>query len=171
MIEPDTKDWTWVLHQRCEDCGFEPDDVIGPELPVLIHEWVPRWESQLGRPDVRRRPRPDVWSPLEYACHVRDVFRIFDERLAMMLVEDDPTFPNWDQDATALSERYDQQAPSAVAEELRDAGADLAAGFAAVRREQWERRGLRSNGSAFTVRTLGRYFAHDVVHHLHDVTH
>ncbi|MGF9662929.1 hypothetical protein AAIH25_13785 [Arthrobacter crystallopoietes] len=45
----------------------------------------------------------------------------------------------------------------------------MAVAFAAVPREQWDRRGLRSNGSAFTVRTLGAYFAHDVVHHLHDV--
>ena len=20
-IEPDTKDWTWVLHERCPECG------------------------------------------------------------------------------------------------------------------------------------------------------
>lgn len=31
------------------------------------------------------------------------------------------------------------------------------------------RPGRRSNGSVFTVRTLGQYFLHDVVHHLHDV--
>jgi hypothetical protein len=29
---------------------------------------------------------------------------------------------------------------------------------------------VRSNGSEFTVESLGRYHLHDVVHHLHDVT-
>lgn len=38
-----------------------------------------------------------------------------------------------------------------------------------MREEDWERRGLRSNGSEFTVLTLAQYFLHDVVHHLHDV--
>jgi hypothetical protein len=33
----------------------------------------------------------------------------------------------------------------------------------------WDRPGLRSNGSRFTVASLGRYHLHDVVHHLRDV--
>jgi hypothetical protein len=56
-----------------------------------------------------------------------------------------------------------------VAVELRAAGTALADRYAAVTDEQWERTGLRSNGSVFTVATLGTYCAHDVVHHLHDV--
>jgi hypothetical protein len=35
--------------------------------------------------------------------------------------------------------------------------------------DAWERRGIRSNGSQFTVATLAVYFLHDVEHHLHDV--
>ena len=35
--------------------------------------------------------------------------------------------------------------------------------------EHWGRKGLRSNGSEFTVLTFAQYFLHDVVHHLHDV--
>jgi hypothetical protein len=38
-----------------------------------------------------------------------------------------------------------------------------------VRPDQWDRPGRRSNGSSFTATTLGQYFLHDVVHHLHDV--
>jgi hypothetical protein len=36
-----------------------------------------------------------VWSTLEYACHVRDVFRLYDRRLALMLDEDDATFARY----------------------------------------------------------------------------
>ena len=32
----------------------------------------------LAGDSVQQRPRVGVWSPLEYGCHVRDVFRIFD---------------------------------------------------------------------------------------------
>jgi hypothetical protein len=56
-----------------------------------------------------------------------------------------------------------------VAAELVAAGAAVADRFDAVFPEQLERRGLRSNGSEFTVRTLGQYFLHDLLHHLHDV--
>ncbi|MFE3823457.1 hypothetical protein ACFXO8_35465, partial [Nocardia tengchongensis] len=31
------------------------------------------------------------------------------------------------------------------------------------------RGGLRSNGSAFTIDSMARYFLHDLVHHVHDV--
>ena len=53
--------------------------------------------------------------PLEYGAHVRDVHRKMAERLELMLTEDAPTFPNWDQDATAVEDRYGEQDPATVA--------------------------------------------------------
>ena len=35
---------------------------------------------------------------------------------------------------------------------------------------QWQRTGRRSDGASFTVETFARYFIHDPVHHLYDVT-
>jgi hypothetical protein len=110
-----------------------------------------------------------VWSPLEYACHVRDVFRKFDERLALMLNEIDPAFENWDQDATAIEDRYDLQNSAVVANEIQAAGISLADRFDSVVGEQWSRTGFRSDGSAFTVESIARYLMHDPVHHLWDV--
>jgi hypothetical protein len=130
---------------------------------------VPRWQSALARPQARVRPAPDVWSVVEYGCHTRDVFRIFATRVRLMLDEDDPTFANWDQDKTAVAERYFEQDPAAVSEQLAVAGAEIAAVFDGVRDDQRSRRGLRSNGSRFTVDSIGAYFLHDVVHHLHDI--
>lgn len=167
--DPDAKDWTWVLRERCAECGFAGTDVTGPDLAGTIHDLVPRWRAALNRLDVRARPARGVWSPLEYGAHVRDVHRVFDERLRLMLEQDDPQFPDWDQDAAAAADRYDLQDPGRVADELADAAAALAARFQSVRPGQWDRPGRRSNGSSFTVATLGQYFLHDVVHHLHDV--
>ena len=168
-IPPDTKDWTWVLDRPCPECGFLAESLTVAELPGELGGWAQRWRSVLARPDARQRPAPTVWSPLEYACHVRDVLRVFDERVRLMLVEDAPGFANWDQDATALEERYDEQDPAGVADELTLAAAALAVTFAEVPGDAWGRTGLRSNGAHFTVESIGRYFAHDVVHHLHDV--
>ena len=168
-ITPDEKDWTWVLEQACPECGFRAGDVGRGDLPGLIGGWASRWRTVLAREDVAQRPGPAVWSALEYGAHVRDVLRVFDERVGLMLDQDAPTFANWDQDATAVAERYGEQDPATVAHELTLAAAALAVRFAEVPADAWERTGLRSNGSHFTVESLGRYFAHDVVHHLHDV--
>ena len=87
-----------------------------------------------------------------------------------MLAEDDPLYPNWDQDATAVEERYLEQDPSLVSAQLRAAAAELAGAFDAVGGEQWQRRGRRSDGAAFTVASFSLYMVHDPVHHLYDVT-
>ncbi len=168
-IEPDTKDWTWVLDRPCPECGYDAATTDPSGVGDAVRTAVPRWQAALARPDARRRPQPTVWSPLEYGAHVRDVLRIFDERLRLMLAQDDPLFANWDQDATAVAERYDLQDPAVVSDELAAAAAVIAADFDAVPADAWDRPGRRSNGSVFTVASFAVYFLHDVVHHLWDV--
>jgi len=169
-IVPDTKDWTWVLREPCPECGFDATAVPLATVPDRVRAAIPLWRDVLARPDAARRPDESTWSPLEYACHVRDVCHLFDERLLQMLEQDDPVFPNWNQDETAVAERYDQQDPATVARELAAEAEVIAGRLAAVRDDQWQRSGRRSNGSTFTVATVALYFLHDLVHHEHDVT-
>ena len=136
----------------------------------MIRANAAAWRAPLGAPDAGRRPRPDKWSPLEYGCHVRDVFLLFDRRLELMLTTDDPLFPNWDQDATAIADRYQDQDPAEVAAALSDAARAIAGRFAGVADGQWQRTGRRSDGTSFTVETFARFLIHDTVHHLYDVT-
>ena len=168
-IIPDDKNWTWVLEKRCGDCGFDASSFDAASTGAALRDQVVRWVAVLSQSDVNVRPKPGVWSPLEYACHVRDVFRKFDERLALMLNEIDPAFENWDQDATAIEDRYDLQNAADVAKELQAAGISLADRFDSVVGEQWSRKGFRSDGSAFTVESIAKYLMHDPVHHLWDV--
>lgn len=168
-VSPDTKDWTWVLDRPCADCGFVAADVDHATLATAIRDDAAFWQSVLSDPRARQRPEPTVWSPTEYACHVRDVNRVFAERVGQMLDADDPVFANWDQDETAVAERYDLQDPADVVPEFIEA-AGLAAGrYDAVAADGWQRPGRRSNGSGFTIDTLGRYHLHDLAHHRWDV--
>ncbi|WP_284987281.1 DinB family protein [Arthrobacter sp. fls2-241-R2A-172] len=168
-INPDEKDWTWVLSEPCNECGFDPATVTPSTVPGTVLNMLPRWRAVLRREDVAVRPNDHTWSTLEYACHVRDVFSLFDQRLNLMLSEDDAQFANWNQDQAAIDGEYGSADPRTVADELEAEGATIAESFARVREEDWERTGTRSNGSAFTVLTFSQYFLHDVVHHLHDV--
>lgn len=169
-IVPDTKDWTWVLHRPCAECGLDPGEIPPERVAGMLADVADAWVAVLSGPgDVRRRPAPSVWSPLEYACHVRDVFRRFDERLQRMLTEDDPLFENWDQDATAVADRYGEQDPATVAVELRRAAESFGELLGRLTAQEWQRAGRRSDGATFTVESFARYFIHDPIHHLHDV--
>jgi hypothetical protein len=168
--EPDLKDWTWAIRERCPDCGFDPTTVGHQDVPARTRQYAALVADAVEQPGADQRPEPAVWSPLEYGCHVQDVCELFDQRLHLMLDKDDPTFANWDQDETALERRYWEQRPAEVAAEIRTGADRTADSFAAVDDMQWERTGRRSNGTVFTIDTFARYFLHDVAHHAWDVT-
>lgn len=169
QVVPDTKDWTWVLTTTCPECGLTAGDIDTKTVTDLIPDQVARWQEVLFRPDVGSRTRLGAWSPLEYACHVRDVYGVFAERTRLVLQEDKPTFPDWDQDRAAVVGRYPAQEPGAVARDLAAAAGSYASILTQVPNGGWERVGLRSNGSRFTLATLTQYLMHDVLHHLWDV--
>jgi hypothetical protein len=169
-ITPDTKDWTWVLDRPCPECGLDTGTIDPADVPVLLRANAAAWQEVLARPGAGTRPDPGTWSPLEYAAHVRDVCRVYTERLHLMLTLDAPHYPNWDQDATAVEDRYGEQDPATVAGELSAAANHLADRFTQVSGDQWHRTGTRGDGARFTVGTFARYFVHDPIHHLHDAT-
>ena len=170
-IEPDTKDWTWVLSEPCPECGFDAPGLDLGRLPQAIRDNATLWEVVLQTDDAAVRPQANVWSGLEYACHVRDVHVLFAQRLEQMITEGDAKFASWDQDVAAVEGDYGSQSPADVARDLLAAADRVASAYEGVDGDQWDRRGTRSNGDVFTVDTFARYHLHDVVHHAHDVSH
>ena len=166
----DTKDWTWVLREPCPECGFDTASLERDRVGDALRSANDRLIALLGGDsDVRRRPGADVWSALEYGCHVRDVHRLYLRRLRLMLDEDAPRFENWDQDATAIESHYDKADLDQLIADLTTDGERLAAAFDAVRPDEWDRTGLRSDGALFTVASFGKYLVHDPTHHVWDV--
>lgn len=159
-----------MLQRPCPECGLDTTSFAREAIPAMIRANAAAWREPLDAPDVVRRPQPDKWSALEYGCHVRDVLKLYDYRLSLMLTEDNPLYPNWDQDQTAVADCYDTQDPATVADELAAAAETIADRFDRVSGAQWDRPGRRGDGAVFTVESFARYFVHDPVHHLHDVT-
>jgi len=170
-VPPDEKDWTWTLTRRCEDCGLAAGEIdpqtLASRALVAAEEWVQILRSH---PAVEARPEPEVWSPLEYGCHVRDVYRLFGGRLEQQLAKDHARWPSWDRNATAVSSRYSEADPETVAEELEEAAMTLVQRVRGLGPADFARTGVRSDGVEFRADTLLQYFLHDVVHHLWDVT-
>ena len=158
-----------MLERPCPECGFVASAFPREQVGAMLRENAAEWQRLLASPNVARRPADDVWSTLEYACHVRDVCHLYDERLVLMLTHDDPAYPNWDQDQSAVDDRYAEHDPAVVGPELAVAAAQLADRFDRVTGTQWDRTGTRSDGARFTVDSFARYFIHDLIHHVHDV--
>src|ERR1035438_6535820 len=147
-IVPDTKDWTWVLQRPCPECGLDTQSFPREAIAGMVRVNAAAWLGVLAGPgDVRRRPAPEVWSALEYGCHVCDVLWLYDERLRLMLMLEAPRYPNWDQDATAVADRYAEQDPAVVAAGLREAADVIAERFEGLSSDQWQRTGSRSDGA------------------------
>ena len=49
-IEPDTKDWTWVLREPCPECGFVAADLDRADLGRLVRDDAVGWTAVLRRP-------------------------------------------------------------------------------------------------------------------------
>jgi hypothetical protein len=98
----------------------------------LLAAAVSTLRAALERQDARTRPAPMTWSPLEYACHVRDTCDAFREHVGLVLSHDDPAFANRHKDVTALERRYADQGPQVVAAELDVALSGLSRQLAAT---------------------------------------
>lgn len=117
---------------------------------------------------VRTRPEPDLWSALEYACHVRDALNINIEHVPATLMDDPPEFQAFGRDEAVIERNYNGQDPSAVADEIDAAATALAAAFAAVPDDAWDRFWVRGD-MKFTIDWMARNVQHEVDHHLLDI--
>lgn len=168
--QTDDKDWTWTLNKPCPDCGADVGDLTIAEVIAANLGCAQSWVEVLRTHEmVATRPAPAIWSPLEYGCHVRDVHRLYLERLNLMLANDNPGFPDWNPNTTAEAQRYDLADANVVAEELLQATIELNERLSGLTQTQLQRTGERSDGAAFTVITLVQYELHDPLHHLWDV--
>ncbi|WP_344716919.1 DinB family protein [Gordonia defluvii] len=168
----DNKDWSVYAAHRCGQCGLDASAPGRAEVVPMTLDTVSRWAMLLREGsinDLRVRPAPHVWSTLEYGAHVRDMIRLFTDRIARILVADSPAFPAWDQEAAAIAARYNEQEPAIVAEEASADADRLARIVGGMDTGGWERSGTR-DGREFTVEYLLRYLLHDIAHHWHDVT-
>jgi uncharacterized damage-inducible protein DinB len=167
-------DWAKVQQEACPQCGFDPRTVLVADLARAIQAEGVAWSEWLTEaaadPDVdlRSRPGSGVWSPLEYASHVRDVYTLFADRIIRMLEEDDAELGWWDHEVAAVEERYNAQEAEEVATALVDNALELARVLTTVPPDGWTRTATRREGETFTVAGLARFALHESSHHRMD---
>ena len=79
--------------EACADCGFVWDDLELAEVRMRLATASASLAGALSSRDSRLMERPslDVWSPVEYGSHVRDVLLNLRDRVVVGLGEDNPS--------------------------------------------------------------------------------
>jgi hypothetical protein len=158
---------------ECDECGYDYDELDRDEIPARIRGFGPRYADLLvaDEVDLRTHIDKDVWSPLEYACHIRDVFNTQRERLEQALAEDEPEFAPMRREERVEEEHYNEQDPSRVANEVADAADALASAFEALDDDGWARTGVYGypTKEVRTLEWIGRHTIHEGEHHVLDI--
>lgn len=155
----------------CPTCGFSYQMMRSEILPWLRHNIEAFVDTFEHVDDVRARPAAGVWSPLEYACHVRDVLQIQRERIVQAQHEDEPTFAPMRREERAVEDRYNEQDPAVVVAQLREAGAELVSALEHLDETGWQRRGVYNfpEPQLRTVEWIAIHTTHEVLHHRIDI--
>ena len=159
---------------RCTECGFDYDDLPVDDVPAKLRSFAPEYRDRLVETEVERlraHPVENVWSALEYACHVRDVFEVQRQRVDQILTEDCPTLTPMGRDERVRRDHYNEQDPPVVAGELIDAANELADAYARLTAEEWQRTAIY-NYPTTQERSLvwiARNATHEARHHLLDI--
>lgn len=156
----------WV----CPECGIDYGTLTVETLPGRAAALPPRWRNALAGVDddvLRRRPAPAVWSPIEYAGHVRDVTAELTATLACMVAGDELP-PSADPDQQVLERGFATADPAALLDGIDAETAQLVTFL----------QGLTPETAALEVEfpwgtrdvlTIASNAVHEQTHHLFDV--
>jgi hypothetical protein len=143
-------------------------------LGGIAVELASEWHGFLvsaDEPYLRHIPEPGVNSPIQYAAHVRDIMKVYGERMALGLAQDSPTVPIFNP-PQATWEEYNRADPEQLAADIQARAARLSEIVDEVEPGQWNRIVINDRGQygvyTFTIAGLARNVVHEAYHHLLD---
>ncbi len=128
------------------------------------------WKEFLQTADdsyLRTNPAADVWSPIQYGAHVRDMVRVFGDRILLAVREENPTV-GWFDPGPEGWDRYNRMPVDELIADLEDQVRRFAAIVAERRAGDWDRTAMRDGVDRFTVSGLACFAVHEAHHHLLD---
>jgi hypothetical protein len=168
--------WQWARAQTdcCPQCGLHPAGTERDTLGGELLESAAGWRAFLMNADevyLRTVPGPGIFSPMQYAAHVRDIQRVYGDRILLMLDEDSPVFPQLNPDEGEW-DRYNGLDAGELADDIEAQARRLAGILNTLKPEDWSRTMIRDGGGdgvfEFTVVGLANYAVHESHHHLLD---
>ncbi|MFW6092113.1 MAG: DinB family protein [Actinomycetota bacterium] len=160
--------------ERCEECGFGYDLGRAAQAGAEITDGAAALAAMVAAAgtDVRSRRWPQTWSPLEYACHVRDMLLVQRERVLLARRKDRPSVEPMGRDERVEHDGYAEQEVADVARQLTDAARLFANVLARLGDADWDRTmEYHYPGTAErSLRWVAVHTLHEVSHHTLDVS-
>jgi hypothetical protein len=168
--------WQWprIVNEACPQCGLDPASLPCESLGPRLMELATAWREFIDVADgayLRTNPEPGVFSPIQYGAHVRDILRVYGDRIERAVGEDNPTFAQFNP-SDDIWEQYNTIGATELSDDLEAHARRLASILANLGADDWSRTLTRDGGEdgvyTFTVAGQARYAVHEVHHHLLD---
>ena len=158
---------------RCGECGFHYELGAAEAAGAAIVDGVTQFARLVieSNADLRRRPEPRTWSPLEYSCHLRDVLLVQRERVLLARRTDRPSFDSMGRDERVEHDGYADQDPGDVVRQLNDAAAMFVNVLNRLSPQEWDRTVLYNYPELMerSLRWVAVRTLHEVRHHTLDI--
>jgi hypothetical protein len=150
---------------QCSECEFSWSMPLDDAIALVAHAPT-TFGNVADRPDAKKRPEPQVWSPAEYLWHMVDVIRIGTERLWIAMLDPGAGIPCWDADALADVRQYSALSPRVGLRALHEAVQSWSAAAAQISPEATVE---HPEFGTLSAADIIRRNAHEVHHHLFDI--
>jgi DNA segregation ATPase FtsK/SpoIIIE, S-DNA-T family len=158
----------------CDESGFLYGSVAPDSVAERLRSFPSRFAVALDDSDghLYERPRPEIWSAVEYTCHVRDTFLSQRERLYLTLAVNVPGFAPMYRDLRVELAHYNEEPLQPLLDELSFAAGLIGDAFAGLQEDQWSRTCIYNYpvSTERSVLWLGQHTVHEGEHDLMDVT-
>lgn len=161
----------------CAECGFRYDEADAPTAAADIRRLAGEVATVLTAAglvtpdaDLAGRRRPELWSPVEYGCHLRDVLLVQRERVLQARRDNGFTCVTMGRDIRVEHEGYAEQDPADVARQLIDAAA-LFGNVLDRLGDDWDHEMVYSwpQPQRRSLRWVAVHTVHEARHHLRDI--
>ena len=145
--------------------GKQKDRLPLIEALKAVPEQVARELAGLSETQLRYRPNAGAWSLKEVCGHLRDFAEIDHRRLYMMMTQENPLLPGYDQEDLAREHSHQESDISTIVAELRSWRLKTVELLTELVDANWARQGRHEEFGRMSIRQfVERWVRHDAMH-------